>query len=107
HVVDARRELLSVHGSSLSRRRPEHRNGRVDTVRGVISQARFARTGHQSSRTIFGAAALGSMRQERADEVLALLLRHGVNHIDTAASYGDSELRVGPWMAAHRGDFFL
>ncbi len=47
------------------------------------------------------------MRQERADEVLATLLEFGVNHIDTAASYGDSELRVAPWMAAHRDRFFL
>ena len=56
---------------------------------------------------IFGAAALGSMRQERADEVLATLLEFGVNHIDTAASYGDSELRLAPWMAQHRRQFFL
>jgi aryl-alcohol dehydrogenase-like predicted oxidoreductase len=56
---------------------------------------------------IFGAAGLASMRQERADEVLDLLLRHGVNHIDTAADYGDSELRIGPWMAEHRDRFFL
>jgi aryl-alcohol dehydrogenase-like predicted oxidoreductase len=56
---------------------------------------------------IFGAAALGRMRQERADQVLETLLRHGVNHIDTAASYGDSELRIGPWMAEHRSRFFL
>ena len=56
---------------------------------------------------IFGAAALGSMRQERADQVLATLLEFGVNHIDTAASYGDSELRVAPWMAQHRKRFFL
>jgi aryl-alcohol dehydrogenase-like predicted oxidoreductase len=67
----------------------------------------FGRTGHESSRVIFGAAALGSMRQERADQVLATLLEFGVNHIDTAASYGDSELRVAPWMAAHRDRFFL
>jgi aryl-alcohol dehydrogenase-like predicted oxidoreductase len=73
----------------------------------VIAQAAFGRTGHTSSRVIFGAAALGSMRQERADELLEVLLAHGVNHIDTAASYGDSELRVGPWMAEHRHDFFL
>jgi len=73
----------------------------------MITQAPFGRTGHHSSRVIFGAAALGSMRQERADELLALLLDHGVNHIDTAASYGDSELRVGPWMAEHRDRFFL
>jgi aryl-alcohol dehydrogenase-like predicted oxidoreductase len=56
---------------------------------------------------VFGAAALGTMRQERADAVLDVLLRHGVDHIDTAASYGDSELRVGPWMAEHRSRFFL
>ncbi len=73
----------------------------------MLPTAPFGRTGHHSTRTIFGAAALGSMRQERADAVLDVLLRHGVNHIDTAASYGDSELRVGPWMAEHRDRFFL
>jgi aryl-alcohol dehydrogenase-like predicted oxidoreductase len=73
----------------------------------MIGQAPFGRTGHSSSRVIFGAAALGSMRQERADELLDLLLARGVNHIDTAADYGDSELRVGPWMPRHRADFFL
>lgn len=77
----------------------------------MIARAPFGRTGHHSSRVVFGAAALGSMRQERADELLAVLLAHGVNHIDTAAGYGDSELRIGPWMAAngggHRQDFFL
>jgi aryl-alcohol dehydrogenase-like predicted oxidoreductase len=73
----------------------------------VIESAAFGRTGHESSRVLFGAAALGSMRQERADEVLETLLEFGVNHIDTAASYGDSELRVAPWMAAHRERFFL
>ncbi len=69
--------------------------------------ASFGRTGHKSSRVIFGAAALGSMQQDRADQVLATLLEFGVNHIDTAASYGDSELRVAPWLAAHREEFFL
>jgi aryl-alcohol dehydrogenase-like predicted oxidoreductase len=73
----------------------------------MIDRAPFGRTGHNSSRVIFGAAALGSMRQERADEVLATLLELGINHIDTAASYGDSELRIGPWMPAHRERFFL
>src|SRR5262245_4172488 len=67
----------------------------------------FGRRGHESSRVIFGAAALGAMRQEKADQILQLLLDHGVNHIDTAASYGDSELRVGPWMERHRDRFFL
>jgi len=73
----------------------------------MTDRAPFGRTGHESSRVIFGAAALGSMRQERADQILATLLEYGVNHIDTAASYGDSELRIAPWMAAHRGRFFL
>jgi len=73
----------------------------------MIGHAAFGRTGHSSSRVIFGAAALGRMRQERADELLAVLLDFGVNHIDTAAAYGDSELRLAPWMAAHRDDFFL
>jgi aryl-alcohol dehydrogenase-like predicted oxidoreductase len=73
----------------------------------MTDRAPFGRTGHESSRIIFGAAALGSMAQERADQVLATLLEFGVNHIDTAASYGDSELRVAPWMAARRGQFFL
>jgi aryl-alcohol dehydrogenase-like predicted oxidoreductase len=73
----------------------------------MTDRAPFGRTGHDSSRVIFGAAALGSMSQERADQVLATLLEFGVNHIDTAASYGDSELRIAPWMPAHRGRFFL
>ena len=67
----------------------------------------FGRTDHDSSRVIFGAAAFWGMTQEKADQVLDLLLEYGVNHIDTAASYGDSELRVGPWMARHRKRFFL
>ena len=62
----------------------------------------FGRTGHQSTRVIFGAAALGAMRQEKADQILELLLEYGINHIDTAASYGDAELRIGPWMARYR-----
>ncbi len=73
----------------------------------MIERAAFGRTGHDSSRVIFGAAALGAMRQERADEVLASVLEHGVNHVDTAAAYGDSELRIGPWMADHRAEVFL
>ncbi|CAB4790565.1 MAG: aldo/keto reductase [Actinobacteria bacterium] len=73
-----------------------------------IERAAFGRTGHRSSRVIFGAAGIGTMkRQEKADEVLSLLLEFGVNHIDTAASYGDSELRLAPWLRTHRNDVFL
>jgi aryl-alcohol dehydrogenase-like predicted oxidoreductase len=73
----------------------------------MITKIPFGKTGHESTRTIFGAAALGAMRQERADQVLETLLEFGVNHIDVAASYGDAELRVGSWMKEHRESFFL
>jgi len=73
----------------------------------MIERRPFGRTGHASSATLFGAAALARATQAEADRTLELLLRHGVNHIDTAARYGDSELRIGPWMARYRKDFFL
>lgn len=73
----------------------------------AIAKTPFGSTGHDSTRTLFGAAALGRVRQEKADQVLELLLERGINHIDTAASYGESELRVGPWMKRHRQGFFL
>src|SRR5207244_6191011 len=73
----------------------------------VISKADFGRTGNKSTRVIFGAAALGRVSQRVADETLEVLLRHGVNHIDTAASYGESELRIAPWLKREPGRFFL
>lgn len=73
----------------------------------AIAKAPFGRTGHTSTRTLFGAAALWSVSQEVADRTLDVLLQYGVNHIDTAASYGDAELRIGPWMRRHRNEFFL
>jgi aryl-alcohol dehydrogenase-like predicted oxidoreductase len=73
----------------------------------MIERRPFGRTGHQSTVTLFGAAALARASQDEADRALEVLLRHGVNHVDTAARYGDSELRIGPWMARHRKDFFL
>lgn len=73
----------------------------------MISQSPFGRTGHMSSRVIFGAAAFWRTTTEQAEQTLAPLIEHGVNHIDVAASYGDAELHVGPWMARHRDRFFL
>ena len=73
----------------------------------MITKRPFGRTGHLSTVTLFGAAALSRATQAEADRVLDVLLTYGVNHIDTAASYGDAELRIGPWMARHRQDFFL
>jgi aryl-alcohol dehydrogenase-like predicted oxidoreductase len=73
----------------------------------MIATHPFGSTGHESTRVIFGAAALGAMKQDKADSILDILLEYGVNHIDTAAAYGDSELRIGPWMREHRRHFFL
>ena len=72
-----------------------------------LPTAPFGSTGHDSSRVVFGGAALGAMRQARADDVLEQLIAAGVNHLDVAASYGDAELRVAPWLARHPGRFFL
>lgn len=73
----------------------------------TIPTLAFGSTGQVSTRTIFGGAALGRVSQATADRTLELLLEHGINHIDTAASYGNSEERIGPWMREHRGRFFL
>ena len=73
----------------------------------TIATQPFGRTGHMSTRTLFGAAALGSVTQDEADRTLEVLLRYGVNHIDVAISYGDAERRIAPWLKMHRADFFL
>src|SRR5665213_410015 len=71
----------------------------------AIARASFGRTNHQSSRVIFGAAALSSVSQAVADLTLDVLMAHGINHIDVAASYGDAELRVKPWLRNARDSF--
>jgi aryl-alcohol dehydrogenase-like predicted oxidoreductase len=71
----------------------------------MIERAPFGATGHESSRVIFGAAALAQASKADADRTLPLLLEHGINHIDVAASYGDAELRIATWLKEH--DFFI
>jgi len=73
----------------------------------MISKQTFGRTGHASTRIIFGAYALSKATQAEADRVLEVLLKYGVNHIDTAPLYGNAEQRVGSWMEKHRRDFFI
>jgi len=73
----------------------------------MIEKLAFGRTGHESSRVIFGAATLGGMRQEKADGVLEMMRNAGLNHIDVARSYGDAELRLAPFLSDHRSEFFL
>ncbi|WP_040495303.1 aldo/keto reductase [Ilumatobacter nonamiensis] len=73
----------------------------------MLPRAAFGSTGHDSTRVIFGAAALGAMSQERADATLDAVTGWGINHIDTAASYGESEVRLRPWLTSHRDEVFL
>jgi len=73
----------------------------------IIKTKRFGRTGHLSSRAIFGSASLSQASQDEANQVLELLLKYGINHIDTAPRYGEAEVRIGPWMKHHRDRFFL
>jgi aryl-alcohol dehydrogenase-like predicted oxidoreductase len=81
--------------------------GRTGRLPIVIAKAPFGRTGHESTRTIFGAAALSHVSHADAERTLELLLEHGVNHIDTAGSYGAAELRIASWLKRHPKEFFV
>ena len=72
-----------------------------------MQKRRFGRTGHESTVAIFGAAAFWQIEQKDADHVMEAVIEAGINHIDIAPSYGQAELRVGPWMKTERGRFFL
>ncbi len=73
----------------------------------VIERSIFGRTNHHSSRVIFGAAALGAMSERKAEETLSQVNNLGLNHVDVAASYGDAELRLKPWLVENREHVFL
>ncbi|MBM7573328.1 aldo/keto reductase [Aquibacillus albus] len=68
---------------------------------------RLGRIGYESSVVMFGAASLGAVTQEEADQSISHALKNGVNHFDTARGYGDAELRMGPWMPKVQDDIFL
>ena len=72
-----------------------------------MEKRKFGRTGHLSTLAIFGAAAFGEVSQEEADRVMEMIIEAGVNHIDVAPSYGQAEIRIGPWMPRERERFFL
>lgn len=72
-----------------------------------MEQRRLGRTEHRSTVVILGAVAFGRVPQAEADRSIELAMQHGVNHIDVAPTYGEAELRLGPWLARHRDDFFL
>jgi predicted aldo/keto reductase-like oxidoreductase len=73
----------------------------------MIPTLSFGRTGHESTRTVFGAAAFWETPQKEVDATMDLLLQNGINHVDTAASYGQSEQLLGDWIRRHGKPFFL
>jgi predicted aldo/keto reductase-like oxidoreductase len=72
-----------------------------------MEKRKFGRTGHESSIAIFGAAAFFEISQYKADQVMEYVISTEINHIDVAPSYGEAEIRLGPWLAKHRDRFFL
>jgi aryl-alcohol dehydrogenase-like predicted oxidoreductase len=68
---------------------------------------RLGRLGRMNSVLIFGGAALSEVSEEEADRAISLSIEAGVNHFDTAADYGDSELHYGRWMSEMRREIFL
>jgi len=72
-----------------------------------MEKRRYGRTNHMSTLAVFGAAALGQLDQPLADQAIQQALNSGINHIDIAPSYGEAELRLGPWMPDIRKDVFL
>ena len=72
-----------------------------------MEKRRLGRLGHQSTVLIYGAAALGEVSQDVADQSIRQALDAGINHLDVAADYGEAELRLGPWMPEIRDRIFL
>ena len=72
-----------------------------------MEHRRLGRLGRENSVLIFGGAALSEISEEEADSAISLALDAGVDHFDTAADYGDSELHYGRWMPEIRGRIFL
>jgi aryl-alcohol dehydrogenase-like predicted oxidoreductase len=72
-----------------------------------MEHRRLGRLGRTNSVLIFGGAALSETTEEEADRAISLALEAGVDHFDTAADYGHSELHYGRWMAELRDEIFL
>ncbi len=73
----------------------------------TIPQRPFGKTGHLSSRIVFGGALFKPSNEADAEKVLNLLREYGVNHLDTSITYGNSEKLIGKWMRNYRREFFL
>src|SRR5512146_2522490 len=73
----------------------------------MIATLMFGRTGHESTRTIFGGAAFWDTPQKDVDAAMDILIQNGDNHVDTAASYDHSQALLGDWIRRHSRPFFL
>jgi aryl-alcohol dehydrogenase-like predicted oxidoreductase len=73
----------------------------------MIPTLTFGRTNHESTRTIFGATAFWEAPQKDVDATMDMILQQGINHVDTAASYGQSEVLLGDWIKRNGRPFFL
>lgn len=72
-----------------------------------MEKRRLGRTGQMSSVAILGAVAFNAVPQSQADQAMERVIEASVNHIDVAPSYGDAEVKLGPWMVRERARFFL
>jgi aryl-alcohol dehydrogenase-like predicted oxidoreductase len=72
-----------------------------------VERRKRGRLGNLSSVLVYGGAALSDVSEEEADRSIGFALEAGINHFDTAAGYGDSELHLGRWMPRIRDGIFL
>src|SRR5918997_4239228 len=72
-----------------------------------MEHRRLGRLGRENCVLIFGGAAVGEAAEGAADTAIRQALDAGVDHFDTAADYGDSELHYGRWMPEIRDRIFL
>ncbi|HET6251825.1 MAG TPA: aldo/keto reductase [Tepidisphaeraceae bacterium] len=74
-----------------------------------MEKVTFGKTNLSVSRLGFGGAPIGYLKtdQERVAKILAFLLDHGVNVIDTAANYPGSEAAIAQAIGNRRSEFVL
>jgi len=121
-TFDQRQKFLySVHGdgTEVSSYAIDKASGRTDKSKALVLWSRtlelFDHGGYVDEFLAAGMlvalvclAALGKVTPAEADRALELVLRYDLNHLDTAASYGDSELVIAPWLKREGRDrFFL
>jgi len=72
-----------------------------------MERRRLGKTGNMSSILTFGSAAFWQVSPAEAEAAIELATEHGVNHFDVSPTYGQAEVRLGPWMEKHHEEVFL